>query len=161
VSYRPWLEPLEARELPALPGSGLIAPALPAWISTSHQTGGQLPGGTTPIRVTVTENSAPTVIDMGPIFAAIPGLQYQDGLRLSVLGNTNSALVQTTLSDSALTLTYQKNQYGSATIVVCATDADGVSVQQTLLVTVRPLTAGGVGLIPAPPPLSMSLGVWP
>jgi hypothetical protein len=44
VSYRPSLEPLEARELPALPGSGLIAPAVPAPASMSYQNASQLPG---------------------------------------------------------------------------------------------------------------------
>jgi hypothetical protein len=140
LSYRPWLEPLEARELPALPGGGLIASTVLRPVSTLYQTGIQQPGGTTPIQVTVAENSPATVIDMGPVFAAIRGLQHQDGLRLSILGNTNSALVTAELSDSALTLTYVRDHYGSATVVVCATDADGVSVQQTLLVTVCPLT---------------------
>jgi hypothetical protein len=35
--------------------------------------------------------------------------------------------------------------YGTATITVGATDADGVSVQETIRVTVRPLASVGTG----------------
>ncbi len=163
LSYRPWLEPLEARELPALPAGGLIAPALPDLVGTPYQTAGPLPGGAAPIHVTVTQNAPATVIDLGPVFAAIRGLQHEDGLRLAVLANTNSALIRTELSDSALTLTYRRDQCGTATVVVCATDADGVSVQQSLLITVRPLNPVGAvvaGPLPASPHLSTPLGIW-
>jgi hypothetical protein len=66
------------------------------------------------------------------------GLHPEDGLDLSILGNTNPELVGTDLSAGALTLTYTPGVYGTATISVGATDADGVSVQQTFQVTVRP-----------------------
>jgi hypothetical protein len=95
-------------------------------------------GGTSPIPVTVAENSSQTVIDLGRIFSAMSGLQYADGLKLSILGNTNSGLVTTDLSEAALTLTYAQGKCGTATIIVNATDADRVSVQQTILVTVGP-----------------------
>jgi hypothetical protein len=96
------------------------------------------------MRVTVNQNSCATVIDLGIAFGAVSGLQHEDGLRLSILGNTNSGLVKTDLSEAALTLTYVRGKYGAATITVCATDADGVSVQRTLLVTVRP----GISAVP-------------
>jgi hypothetical protein len=159
-TYRPWLESLEDRALPALSGGGLIAPPVSCAFRLPLQGIGQLPGGTAPIQVTVAENAPATVIDLGPVFASVRGLQYQDGLRLSVLGNTNSALVRTELSDSALTLSYTRGRCGTAAIAVCATDADGVSVQQTLMVTVRPLTPVGIGPMPGSPPPSAPLATW-
>jgi hypothetical protein len=108
---------------------------------------------TNAIRVTVTENSPRTVIDLGPVFGAMPGIHPADGLRLSILGNTNGSLVKTDLSGAALSLAYARGQCGTATITVGATDADGVSVQQTIIVTVLPLTWAGAG---APSPAGTS-----
>jgi hypothetical protein len=96
-------------------------------------------GGSTPIRVTVPENSPKTLIDLGAAFKAMKGIRFAGGLKLSVIGNTNSGLVRTDLSGAALTMNYARGKYGTATITVCATDADGVSRQVTLLVTVRPV----------------------
>jgi hypothetical protein len=107
------------------------------------------------MRVTVAQNSPATVIDLGPVFAAMPGIQHQDGLHLAIVGNTNSRLVTAELSEAALTLTYTRGQCGTATITVNATDADRVSVQQTVVVTVRP--SGAVGITPvASPPQMLS-----
>jgi hypothetical protein len=81
----------------------------------------------------------------------VGGLQQADGLKFSVLGNTDSGLVKTTLSEAALTLTYTRGKSGMATITLCATDADGVSVKRALLVTVSPLgPAGAVSGSPLP-----------
>jgi hypothetical protein len=144
---------LEGREVPALISGGLIAPAMPYPVGQLCQTGSPARTATMPMQVTVAENTPQTVLEMGPIFATVPGLQHDDGLRYSVLGNTNAALVRTALSDSALTLTYSGGQYGTARITVCATDADGVSVQQSILVTVRPLSL-------APAPTAIPRIVW-
>jgi hypothetical protein len=160
LSYRPSLEALEGREVPALLGGGLIAPAVPAVFSPPHQTACRLPVRPSPIHVTVAENSPETVIDLDSAFAAVRGIQHGDGLQFSVLGNTNSALVRTELSDAALILTYMRGRSGTSTITVCATDADGVSVQQRIVVTVRPLSAAGVGHMPAPSHLSTPIGTW-
>jgi hypothetical protein len=102
--------------------------------------GGKTPSQPRPLQVTVAQNSSETSINLGSVFAAHGGLEQGDGLQLSVLGNTNSGLVTTDLSEAMLTLTYKGGKYGTATITVCATDGDGVSVQQTFLVTVTPLT---------------------
>jgi hypothetical protein len=99
--------------------------------------------------VTVDQNASETVIDLGAIFGAMSNLRAGDGLRLSVLSNTNSGLVRTDLSEAALILTYVRGKCGTATIVVSGTDADGVSAQLTILVTVRPLAL--------PRPVSVSL----
>ena len=90
------------------------------------------------LRVTVTENSCPTVLDLGPVFAAVSGLQHEEGLQLAMLGNTNAGLVRATLSEMELTLKYTPGKCGTATLTVGATDADGVCARETVLVTVLP-----------------------
>jgi hypothetical protein len=110
--------------------------------------------GTTPICVTVDQDSPETVIDLEAAFATARGLQHGDGLKLVILGNTNSGLVSTDLSEAALTLSYARGKSGVATINVCATDADGVSAKQTFLVTVRlPRPPAAVRAAPLPPSL--------
>jgi hypothetical protein len=96
--------------------------------------------------MTVFENASESVMNLGVAFGAVAGLQHGDGLKLSILGNTNRGLVRTDLSEAVLTLTYARGKSGTATITVCATDADGVSVKQTLVVTVRPPTPPGAGM---------------
>jgi hypothetical protein len=89
--------------------------------------------------VTVDENAPPSIVHLGPVFGAMSGIQHGDGLQLSILGNTNSRLVKADLSGTDLKLSYAPGKYGTAMITVGATDADGVSVQATVLVTVRPV----------------------
>jgi hypothetical protein len=144
LSCRPRLEPLEDRMPPAgWDGGGLAFAPVPAPAGGLPQTGGKPLAGTAPIRVTVDQGSGETVLDLGVAFAAVGGLQHGDGLKLSILGNTNSGLVKTDLSEAALTLTYARGKHGTATITVCATDRDGVSVKQTVQVTVRPPRSAG------------------
>jgi hypothetical protein len=97
-----------------------------------------LPAPPNQLRVTLDENSAASVFKLGPVFAARSDIHPRDGLQLSILGNTNSGLVTTDLSGSDLTLTCARGKYGTATITVGATDADGVSVREIILVTVLP-----------------------
>jgi hypothetical protein len=149
----PQLEALEDRLLPA-PWAGVgsvraaAAGALggpPARGSSGSTVGNQM-------TVTVNANAAPSVIDLGPVFAAMGGLQNEDGLQLSMLGNTNPGLVTTDLSETELTLTYVPGQSGTATITVGATDADGVSARETLFVTIvpaHPAAPAGASSIPA------------
>jgi hypothetical protein len=91
------------------------------------------------MRVTVMQNSPPSVIDLGPLFAQLCGAHPADGLQISLLGNTNPGLVKTDLSEGELTLTYTPSRCGTATITVGATDADGACLRETILVTVLPL----------------------
>jgi hypothetical protein len=153
-SRRPRLEPLEDRALLASLGGGALAVALAptSAVSAAPQAGTKSPEGATPIRVSVNENSSTTLINLGAAFGAVSGLQHEDGLKLSILGNSNSALVKPGLSEAALTLTYASGKCGTATITVCATDADGVSVKQTILVTVRPLIAAAPAPASSAPP---------
>jgi hypothetical protein len=101
--------------------------------------------GVNRMAVTVDEDSPATVIDLGAVFRSMNGIRHEDGLRLAVLGNTNSALVKTDLSEAALTLMYARGKQGKAVITVCATDADGVSVKETLIVTILPRIQTGLG----------------
>jgi hypothetical protein len=141
--------------LPALWGSPFLelVPVATA-AGMVRQTGSPGPAGITPLHVTVSQNAASTVLDLGPAFAAMPGLQHQAGLHLAVLGNTNARLVTPDLSGSALTLTYTRGLVGTATLTVNATDADGVCAQQTVVVTVLPLrpVLGVEGVSPIAPP---------
>jgi hypothetical protein len=162
LAYRPQLELLEGRALPALLGSTLveIVPVATA-AGMIQQTGSSGPAAITPLHVTVSQNASTTVLDLGPAFAAIPGLQHEAGLHLAVLGNTNARLVTPDLSGSALTLSYTRGLSGTATLTVNATDADGVCAQQTIVVTVLPLrpVVGAEGVSPiAPPKPSMPRG---
>jgi hypothetical protein len=97
------------------------------------------------MQVTVRENSPKTVIDLVPIFAQMSGIQHEDGLQMSLLGNSNPGLVKTDLSEGQLALTYAPSKCGTASITVGATDADGVSVRENILVTVLPLPATNTG----------------
>jgi hypothetical protein len=156
---RPQLEPLEDRLLPALvptlipalPAVGLasgpsallrvVPPATPGAVLNPQQPSGLLPAPPNPMTVTLDENSAASVVKLGAILAARRDIHPKDGLQLSILGNTNSGLVATDLSGSDVTLTCARGKIGTAIITVGATDADGVSVREIILVTVRPLKA--------------------
>jgi hypothetical protein len=160
-SYRPGFDLLEDRLVPALSARGIPQlaaagltphagaaltlrepdPAIPAAGSGLQQITRGVPTGTKPIVVTVAENAPDSVIDLGAVFDAMDGIQHNDGLRLRMVGNTNSGLVKTDLSEAELTLTYARGKCGTATITVAATDADGVSVKTTVLVTVKPSNA--------------------
>src|SRR5262245_9710814 len=156
--YRPGFDVLEDRLVPApsslgvpqlattglilgvsaTPALGQLATATLVPVSGLQPIPGNLPGATIPIRVRVTENAPETVIDLSAAFGAMTGIQHRDGLRLRLLGNTNAGLIRTELSEAVLTLTYTRGRCGTASITVAATDADGVSVQRTIQVTVSP-----------------------
>src|SRR5262245_50024337 len=99
--FRPRLEPLEDRTLlTSWSGSGVFTVALAQdAISGLVQASSKPPGGTTPIQVTVNQNSPATVINLGTAFRAVSGLQHGDGLKLSILGNSNTGLVTAGLSE--------------------------------------------------------------
>ena len=114
-----------------LPASGAFSSLQPIVI--------QPPGaGANNLKVTVVENSPKTVLDLGAVFANISGIRHEDGLQLSMLGNTNPGLVKTALSETELTLNYAPRKSGTATIIVGAADADGVSVLENIFVRVLP-----------------------
>jgi hypothetical protein len=149
LAYRPKIETLEGRAVPALWGSTLVPVVTGAGILP--KTVSSVPAGITPLNVTVSQNASDTVLDLSRVFAAMPGLQHETGLHLTVLGNTNAKLVTADLSGSALTLTYTRGLCGNATITVNATDADGVCAQEKIVVTVLPLRpVAGATVAPKP-----------
>jgi hypothetical protein len=94
---------------------------------------------TAPVSLIVSENASKLFMDLKPLFAKFKDLHPEDGLRYSVLGNTNSGLVKAALSEAELTLTFAHGKWGSATLTVGATDADGVCARVTLAITVCPI----------------------
>ena len=96
------------------------------------------PAVDTPISdFSVPENSPPSaVIDLQSVF--------RDGngpFTYSVVANSNSSLVTTTLSNGTrdLTLSYAPNASGVATITVEVMDADSATADDTFTVTVTPV----------------------
>ena len=81
--------------------------------------------------VTVQEDDPDTLIDLNTIFDDV------DSAMSYTVSTTNTSLVSTTLSAATLTLDYQNNQSGSATITVFVDDNAGcTSVQDSFLLTV-------------------------
>ena len=179
--FRPKLEALEDRTLPApfvygmLPVAvegtpfGVYAPPPyePIAIPTAGDLGGLEPMDNEPssmpasqMSMMIMENSPQTVIDLDPIFTEMSGLHPEDGLQLSLLGNTNPGLVKSDLSGGELTLAYTPSQCGTATITVGGTDADGVCEQENIVVTVVPLPPTALGAA-SPTPISQQRPIPP
>lgn len=164
-SFRPELESLEDRTLPAPLVYGMLLPR-PAALAVSGTGSDQQPIRSLPasvsanqMNVTVGENSTKSVIDLCPLFAQSSGVRPEDGVQLSLLGNTNPALVKPELSEGELTLTYAPSRYGTATITVGAITADGSCMRENILVTVLPPPPTNFGvssLIPAGERISIS-----
>jgi hypothetical protein len=96
----------------------------------------------------VNENAPDTVIDLRAVFqdAETTGAN----LVYSIQANSNPPLLSATAGNTTdgLTLHYQANQHGSATIIVRATDAGGLFVEDTFMLTV----------IQGSPPISSGFG---
>ena len=89
----------------------------------------------TPIAdVTVDENAVNTVIDLSTNFNDVE--TASGSLIYTVEVNDNPTLVTATISDSALTLNYQTDQFGVANITVRASDGE-LSVEDSFVVNVN------------------------
>ncbi|MCP4031140.1 MAG: hypothetical protein GY734_07850 [Herbaspirillum sp.] len=84
--------------------------------------------------VTVSEDSATTVIDLGSIFTDIDSSTA--AIAKSVQGNSNTGLVSAGINGNTLTLTYQADQNGTASVTVRGT-SDGKTADDTFTVTVN------------------------
>lgn len=89
--------------------------------------------------IVVNESSVDTVIDLSTVFDDVDILTNGDLLTHALVSNSNSSLVTATLGGTVLTLDYSNHQFGSASIVVRATDALGGFVDETISVTVVPV----------------------
>jgi hypothetical protein len=163
--FRPRLEPLEDRVTPSALTGGIWTYAteaaaarfsLPTGPATPTVVGGLKPLRRTPpevgspMAVTYEEDSPAARIDLGAAFGAVGGIRREDGLQLAMLGNTNPALVKASISEQELTLTFAPGKFGKATLTLSATDADGVSAQETIVISVLPRLRMGAGEPPAP-----------
>ena len=83
--------------------------------------------------VMASEDAVDDVLDVSGVFA---DPDADDVLTLSVIGNTNSALVAAAIIGNSLVLDYQPDQSGAADITVRATDQSGEFVETTFSVTV-------------------------
>jgi ELWxxDGT repeat protein len=91
-----------------------------------------------PISSVVVDEGAPdTVLDLSSVFS---DPENEGSLTLSVVHNTNPALVSATLVDTSLTLSYLAN-HGSSRITIRATDVQGASRDASFLVTVKPVNS--------------------
>jgi len=139
-SSRPRLELLENRWLPA-PWVGSITGVLPgAVLGAAGQVGSIRPGSAaaTQVNVTVPMNSGYSVQNLSKVLSGWKGWRYQNPPRISVVRNTNRALVTTRLTDTELKLSYTAGMSGTALVTVGLTDAAGVSAQITFDITVQP-----------------------
>lgn len=87
--------------------------------------------------ITVDQTTPNTVLNLGGTFTD----PENKTLTLSIVRNTNSSLVTSTLNGNTLTLAYASNQTGTATITIRATAADDEFVETSFTVTVNASTA--------------------
>ena len=88
------------------------------------------------VPIVVNEDAADTVIDLSLVFDDVDIFTNGDVLSYSLVSNSNSGLVATLFAGNNVTLDYLADQFGSANIIVRATDLAGRSVTETIDVTV-------------------------
>jgi VCBS repeat-containing protein len=117
-------------------GSAGVAGQYSLRIDTAPNTPPRL---TSPISdVTVNEDAAPTVIDLGPHFEDSEDTDAQ--LTFSLVSHSNPALVTANfIAGLSLRLTYAANASGTAVLRVRATDRGGLWVEDEFQVTVLPV----------------------
>ena len=100
--------------------------------------------------ITVDFGTPNSVLDLTNTFKDVDMSNNADTLIYTIANNTNIALVNTSIVGNTLTLFYQPNQFGMATITVRATDSAGAFVEDTFSVTVNvPATASASTSAPA------------
>jgi len=81
----------------------------------------------------IQKNAADTTVDLSEVFFA----PFDDPISLSILSQTNAALVTATIENSSLVLSFTADMIGSDTITVQAS-ASGRSTTDQFVVTVKP-----------------------
>lgn len=95
----------------------------------------------------VEEDAADSTIDLATIFSDVDIATNADTLSYTAL-SSNTSLVTATVSGATLTLDFQDNQSGSATITMTAADASGATVTDDFVVTVTPVNNAPVVAVP-------------
>jgi len=84
--------------------------------------------------------SNPAIINFRDLNDVFQDVEDGTALTYAVQNNSNPALVSATVgADSTLDLSFGLGQFGSATIVIRATDSGAITVDDTLVVTVTPV----------------------
>ena len=89
--------------------------------------------------INVNEDAADTTIDLTTVFGDVDIATNADSLNFSITSNSNTTVVDATVSGNTLTLDYQPDQNGNAFIVIRATDGAGLFIEDTVSLTVNPL----------------------
>ncbi len=133
-----WLNGPTALAVGIISTSEGIAPEFAAtWDFVTVLTSNSTPTVVSPIgSIVAVENDPDTLIDLTTVFN-----DTEDGTNLtfSVESNDNPTLVNASIVSGTLTLDYLADQFGTASIVVRATDSGGLFVEDTISVTVNPL----------------------
>ena len=85
--------------------------------------------------LSVDEDAAPTAIDLSEYFTDVE--DGSAGLTYEVVSNSNPGVVVESIEGSELTLGYERDAFGVATLVVRATDSGGLYTDNTVLVEVK------------------------
>ncbi len=91
------------------------------------------------VPIVVNEDAASTVLDLDTVFDDVDIFTDGDVLGYSLVSSDNPALVATLFVGSNFTLDYQADRFGTATIVVLATDLAGRTVSESISITVNPV----------------------
>ena len=94
--------------------------------------------------VNVNEDAVDTVMDLSGTFSDV---DTGDSLTLSVQSNTDATLVTASLVGNTLTLDYQPDQNGSATVTIRGTDGPGDFAEDSFLVAVNPVNDAPVAAV--------------
>ncbi len=89
--------------------------------------------------VVMNEDEPARVINLSDIFTDPDVLTSGDTITYSIISNSRTSLVTPSIADGRLTLQLSADQNGQSLIVVRATDAAGLNVQDTLTLSVVPV----------------------
>jgi LPXTG-site transpeptidase (sortase) family protein len=89
--------------------------------------------------LTATEDDPDLPVDLSAVFGDVDIATNADSLTLAIAFNSNPGLVTASLVGSTLTLDFQPDQNGTATLRVRATDLAGAFAEDEFLVTVDPV----------------------